>query len=405
MEEFKKGWKALVACVLGIACGILAVTFYTQGLFVDPVTAEFGWTRGQFFNGFTILMVTGLVTAPIAGTYVDKLGARLVGIIGLVGHAVGYFLISFNNGSVLFWNLSFFLLAFFAAGSLPITWTSIINSWFTKYRGLAIGITMAGSGLLAFIAPPVVELLISEVGWRGAYRALGVGATLISLPVVFFWLRERDVSDDHEQFEDNEQWGITRPEAMRTYKFWALGFALMFMALVIGGLIPNFVPIVTESGISRLEAAGIASMMGLAIMAGRLSVGYLVDRFWAPAVSAVVFLMPIISLLLLSMVTITKPVAVLAAVTLGLAAGASLDLLAYLTSKYFGTLHYGAVFGAIFAFFTLASGIAPNLYGRTYDVVGSYAPILLASSSILLVSIVLFLSLGKYPEKELVDVG
>lgn len=403
MEEFKAGWKALLACILGTACGVIAITFYTQGLFVGPVTEAFGWTRGQFFNGFTILMLAGLITAPIAGSYVDKVGPRIVGIVGLIGHAACYFLISFNTGSVLLWNISFFLLAVFAAGSLPITWTSVINGWFVKYRGMAIGITMAGSGLMAFLAPPLVEVFISELGWRWAYRILGFGALLVSLPFVYMWLKSNKTTDvEASVLSAENDWGVTRSEAMKTYKFWALGLGLLFMSFALGGLIPNFVPILTESGISRFEAAGIASVMGLSIMIGRLSVGFLVDRFWAPGVAALVFMLPVSSLLMLAIMPITITIAVASAITFGLAAGAVLDLLAYLTSRYFGTKYYGAVFGAIFAFFTFASGLAPNIYGRSYDLVGNYTPILLASSAILLVSLVLVLSLGKYPEKTLV---
>ena len=85
--EFQHGWRPLVASILGNAGGILSITFYTQGLFAGPVSAEFGWTRSDFFLGFTIMQFCGLVTAPLTGSLVDRFGPRVVGITGLIGHS------------------------------------------------------------------------------------------------------------------------------------------------------------------------------------------------------------------------------------------------------------------------------------------------------------------------------
>ena len=85
------------------------------------------------------------------------------------------------------------------------------------------------------------------------------------------------------------------------------------------------------------------------------------------------------------------------AVLLGLAAGAELDLLAYLTSRYFGTRHYGAVFGGIYAFFTVGSGLAPLIYARVFDMLGTYRPMLAVAAIAIVVAVGLLLALGAYP--------
>jgi OFA family oxalate/formate antiporter-like MFS transporter len=83
-----------------------------------------------------------------------------------------------------------------------------------------------------------------------------------------------------------------------------------------------------------------------------------------------------------------------------LAAGAELDLLAYLTGKYFGPAHYPAIFGLIIAFFTVGAGIAPPLFGMAAQMFQGYGTMLSISIGLLLVSILLFLSLGRYPDEE-----
>lgn len=82
---------------------------------------------------------------------------------------------------------------------------------------------------------------------------------------------------------------------------------------------------------------------------------------------------------------------------IGLAAGAELDLLAYLTSKYFGAAHYPAIFGAIIAFFTVGAGIAPPLFGGLAQAFQGYSTVMWMAIGLLILSIFLFLALGKYP--------
>ena len=387
---------------MGTACGILSITFYTQGLFAGPVAAEFGWTRGQFFLGFTIMQLCGLLTAPAAGTIVDRYGPRVVGIVGLIGHAAMYVALSRNPGSVLYYYVSMAGLAVFAAGTLPITWTTVINGWFVKNRGLAIGLTMAGTGIAAFLAPPYVQYLMDSFGWRSAYLGIGLTALALSLPFVLltFHLPSDNARTTEQPSTGRAVWGVTRRQAMRSYRFWVLGAALFLTVLSVIGMIPNFVPFLLDSGMAAPEAARTASVMGLAVIAGRLLAGFLVDRFWAPGIAAIFFAMPIAALLMLGNLTITPGVAFAAAITLGLAAGAELDLLAFLTSRYFGVTHYGAVFGGIYAFFTVGSGLAPLLYARTFDALGTYEPILTAAVVLLVIAIGLLLSLGKYPESD-----
>lgn len=398
--EFRRGWRPLAASILGNAGGILSITFYTQGLFAGPVSAEFGWTRSDFFLGFTIMQFCGLVTAPLVGSIVDRIGPRIVGIAGLVGHAMLYLVLALTPGSLWTFYLSFAGLAVFAAGSLPITWTTIVNSWFHVHRGLAIGLTMAGIGLAALLAPPLVQLLIESASWRVAYAGIGLSALALSLPAVLLWLRvapEASISTQTAAGRGRSNRGLTRAEAMRGYRFWVLGAALFIITLSVIGLIPNFVPLLLDLGWTPAEAARAATLLGLAVIVGRLMAGFLVDRIWAPAVAGMFFAGPALAMTMMASLPITPPLALAAAILLGLAAGAELDLLAYLTSRYFGVRHYGAVFGGIYAFFTVGSGLAPLLYARVFDLLGSYRPMLAVAAIAIAVAVGLLLTLGPYP--------
>ena len=404
MSEFTYGWKSLLAATIGTMCGIFTLTNYTQGFFVGPVTSEFGWSAPQFFLSYTVLMCSGLLTGPLIGYIAQRVGLRTVGIVGLIGHSLAYVVLSLNTGSLMLWYLSWALVAILGAGSLPIIWTGVLNNWFTKHRGKAIGITMAGTGLGAFLLPPIVEFLIANHGWRTAYRGIGLGALLISLPIVFTFFKEKPdsstVTDGEVMANKVEAWGLTTRDAMRTKQFWILGAVLFLTVIVVAGLLSNFERIMTEQGFERSSIAQIAALMGLTVIIGRLMVGALVDRFWAPGVAACFFLVATLGLLILIGTQVTMATALLVAVMIGLAAGAELDLLAYLTGKYFGPAHYPAIFGLIIAFFTVGAGIAPPLFGMAAQMFQGYGTMLSISIGLLLVSILLFLSLGRYPDEE-----
>jgi len=404
VSEFTYGWKSLLAATIGTMCGIFTLTNYTQGFFVGPVTSEFGWSAPQFFLSYTVLMCSGLLTGPLIGYIAQTVGLRTVGIVGLIGHSLAYVVLSLNTGSLMLWYLSWALVAILGAGSLPIIWTGVLNNWFTKHRGKAIGITMAGTGLGAFLLPPIVEFLIANHGWRTAYRGIGLGALLISLPIVFALFKEKPDSstatDGEVMANKVETWGLTTRDAMRTKQFWILGAVLFLTVIVVAGLLSNFERIMTEQGFERSSIAQIAAVMGLTVIIGRLMVGALVDRFWAPGVAACFFLVATLGLLILVGTQLTMATALLVAVMIGLAAGAELDLLAYLTGKYFGPAHYPAIFGLIIAFFTVGAGIAPPLFGMAAQMFQGYGTMLSISIGLLLVSILLFLSLGRYPDEE-----
>ena len=272
---------------------------------------------------------------------------------------------------------------------------------------MAIGITMSGTGLGAFFLPPAVEFLISNYGWRAGYRGIGLGAMLISLPIVIALFREKTERTTAEEtsktVEKTAVWGVTRAQAMRTGRFWILGAVLFVTVIVIAGFLSNFERIMTEEGFERSSIATIAAVMGLTVIAGRILVGALVDRFWAPGVAAWFFVLPTLGLLILINTEVTFAMGLVIAVLVGLAAGAELDLLAYLTSKYFGAAHYPAIFGAIIAFFTVGAGIAPPIFGAVAQAYQGYTVILSISVALLLISILLFLALGRYPATSATD--
>lgn len=401
-NEFFSGLKPLIGAMIGAGCGLSSISFYTHGAFVVSVSSNTGWSRGDVQLGVSIMILMAIITAPIVGVLVDRFGARRVALISipLYGLSMGSFY--FLSTSLSAYYLAWSIMSVLAAGTLPVTWTRVVNGWFDKHRGIALGITLAGTGFAATLAPIYVTWLITEFGWQKAYLLLALTITLIGFPGVYFLFFESKNNNskesiNKEQKETNTQQSISFRAAIMSYHFWAIGIALVLAAAAIAGLITNSVPMLIDQGKTLQQAAQYAGLIGLSVISGRLVVGFLVDHFWAPLIAAIFLTAPIFSIYVFSTAMPSITMVSLAMIVIGLAAGAELDLLAFLVSRYFGLHDYGKLYGALYVFFSIGAGLAPAAFGMAFDYFGNYTLVLKTVAMMSAISGILMLSLGSYP--------
>lgn len=386
-----------MGAVIGAGCGVSSIGFYTHGVFVAAISDDTAWSRGQVQFGVTIMILMAAITAPIIGWLIDRYTARRIALASIPLYGLTLASLSLTSDSIWSYYVLWACMAILAAGTLPITWTRVVNSWFDDYRGIALGITLAGTGIAATFAPSYVVWLIDEIGWRGAYAALAATISAISLPGVYLLF----VEPSNEETGDTparQPAGLTLRSAVAGFHFWALGFGLLFVAAGISGLITNLVPLLIDKGLTANAAAGYAGLIGISVIVGRLLAGFLVDYLWAPLVAAVFLSAPAIAAIILTGHQPSPVLLGLSALIIGLAAGAELDLLAYLCSRYFGLRHYGAIYGGLYVFFSIGAGIAPAGFGRAFDIFGHYNVVLYVVAGMSLVGAVLMLALGRYPQ-------
>lgn len=390
------GWQPLVGAMLGVSAGLTGIVFYTHGVFVLSITEEFGWGRGATQFAFSFVMMSAALTGPLIGGLTDKFGARRVALISMFALSLSFASLSLTTDNILVYYALWILMSVIAAGTFPVTWTRGVNSWFDKSRGLALGMTMMGTGLVAATGPSYAAWLIEIFGWREAYQAIGATLLIVAFPVAYFFFRERDAKDVaiHSPAANT---GVTLREALADYRFWAMGIALLFICYGVGGLITNLVPMLTDKGLPIDYAVGQAGLVGIMVIVGRLVVGYLIDRVWAPAVACVFLILPAASCLILAQSMPSGIMISVSALVIGLAAGAELDVIAYMSSRYFGLKNYGKIYGAQFVFFAVGSGAAPAVFGWSQDITGSYDLILYSTAALFVIGSLLMLVMGPYP--------
>ena len=404
-SEFRRGFKPLAGAVIGAGCGLSSISFYTHGAFVNPISNDMAWSRGGVQLGVTIMILMAVITAPTVGWLIDKYSARRVALASIPLYGLTLASLSLATEAIWTYYAAWACMSILAAGTLPITWTRVVNAWFDDYRGIALGITLAGTGIAATLGPSYVVWLISQIGWRNAYVVLAVTITVISLPGVYLLFKDPMQSVSNLPQRDPAinsplvpATGMTLSKAVRGYRFWAMGIALLLVAAGISGLITNLVPLLIDKGLTPAVTGRYAGLIGISVISGRLIAGFLVDHIWAPLVAAVFLSAPCAAAVMLSADSIAPGLIAISAVIIGLAAGAELDLLAFLASRYFGLRHYGAVYGALYVFFSIGAGLAPVGFGRVYDIFGNYVPVLNVVAIMSVAGGALMLLLGRYPE-------
>lgn len=302
----------------------------------------------------------------------------------------------FLNGSIIFLFLGFLAFGSLGSGTSPITYTRAINSWFDKGRGLALGLTLMGTGIAGAISPSLINHVVQTEGWRTGWLVLG-GLSFMFLPVIWFGLKERGRDEAPDQAGQHRQdFGLTRGEALRTRQFWLMGIGFLVISLVLSGMVVNIIPMLQDSGVPVDKAAGVQAKIGLSVIAGRIIIGQLIDRFFAPFVALSVFL--ITALGIFELASGGPEMASFAAFVVGFTIGAEVDLMAFLVSRYFGMRNYAAIYSLQYGMFIIGAAFSPPAMSMVNARMGSYDLFLYAGAAAIAVAAFAFANLGRYPE-------
>jgi MFS family permease len=398
-SEWKRYWFLPVAAALGYATSVIHV--YSMGPFIEPLQAEFGWSRAQVSSGLSIsAIISALFCIPI-GMLVDRVGPRRVGLVGAVLILLAYAALGTATGSTANWMFLWCVLAVATFGVQTTVWTSAVTSRFEASRGLALAITLSGASVAATLFPLLATWLIGSFSWRTAFMASSGIWAVVVLPVLFLAFRgARDGGGPLLAKPDatvSALSGVSFLEGIRMPALYKLLVAAGLFTFTAIGMLVHFVPLLTAEGSDPLEAAGVASLIGIFSIFGRLAAGLLLDRYPGHLVGAVACLFPILSSALLLFDGGNVAFQILAAIALGLTLGAEVDVVAYLASRHFGLKSFGALYGALVMALGFGVALGPLVAGSMFDRFGDYREFLMLGGGAMLVSALALLSLGPAP--------
>jgi MFS family permease len=389
-------WWVVAGSTIGLTFGQGPVMFFTFGVFVAPLTAEYGWSRATISAALFISFAIASFASPLVGKLVDRFGVRQVTLPSIALFALSGAAITLTPASPAGFLALWGIWGLFSGGQAPLPYAKVISAWFDEKRGLALGVAMCGTGIGTAILPQFARALIDAYGWRAGYIGLAAATMAFAFPAVALLVREPDRSRRGESSGPTlELPGITGAQAWRSARFLAIGAAAFLAVTTINGTIAHLVPLLTDHNTPPGIVAASLTAVGLSTIAGRLLTGYLLDRFFAPYVAAGMFLVPVLSLLLLGTgVSGMAPIA--AAIGLGVGLGAEVDLIAFLVSRYFGLRSFGEIYGYLFGLFTFGTGLGPYLMGLSFDITRSYNVMLTLFAVFLIAASALISRLGPY---------
>ena len=397
-REWREGWPIVFACTCGMS--LLGMGFLTASTYFAPLEAAFHWTRAQTTSAFTVYALPSILFAPAVGVLLDKLGFRRIALVGCVLVGGAWALFATLNGSVLYWLLLWLLLAGLSQLIMVTLWSKAISSYFTASRGLALGVTMAGNGVMQFVAPNIANHLIDSQGWRAAFLITGLGWGAIVTLVCYFLLKEpldKEQGQASEAAPSAELTGYSVRDGVRSASFIKIISAVFICYLVTIGLMIHLIPVLTWGGLTQDQAVWIYSSVGITGILGNVLGGHLVDRLPAKPFAAILIALPAVACLMLLQPTGSLVQRVIAANIFGICAGGQMPAFGYLSTRYFGLRNFGTLFGFVTSAMAVPTSIAPVLAGLLFDRSHSYTTVLMLFIPLALLGGLVMLSLGRYP--------
>lgn len=368
--ESRYGWAVVAGAfaVNAVGFGIL----YSFTVFFGPILKEFGGGRGGVSVIASIAAALMLGTGGIVGRLADRFGTRRMIVSGSILVVTGLLLASISRQ---IWQvyLSYGLLLGVGVGCCFLPSNAAVGQWFSKRRGLATGIAVAGSGVGSVVLAPLSQSLIAAYDWRVAVRIIAAGGFIILLlaATVVKEKASRGATGDLSDIRRNRTFRILYVAAfVASYGYW-----VPFV---------HIVPYARDKGLSAASAAFLVSVMGVANIIGRVVLGTVADRFGRRRIIQLALAAMSVSILMWPLARSESTILWFAA-AYGFFAGTFISLLFAVTADYFGIHRLAGVTGMLNTAAAFGTLIGAPASGLIFDATGSYTlAILIAGTSMVI---------------------
>ena len=390
----------VLTAALGIGVG--GIHYYLFGTMIHPFQEAYGWSRAEISLGLAIISYLSPVTSLAAGAAVDRFGARPTALTGAVLFGLGFMLLGSAGPALWTWYATCTLFALLSFGVSTVVWTSMVVKRFERQRGLALAMSLMGGAVMVTVTPMLVVFLVGQVGVRGVFFTVALFGAVLMLVPTYLFVREPASAVPVDPIRSGGQQagttGHSLREAFGSRQYWQLAAGLALVSCCMGTFMAHIQPMLIDTGLSPAVAASVALFIGPSMIVGRLTTGILFDHFDPRAVTGCAFLLPVVAAALVMNLDGGYVISATAGVFIGLGMGAEIDVVAYLTSRYFGLRRYGMLFGILLSIYSIGVGTGSVVAGASFDFLGSYNPALVVLGVGSLVAALLAATLGR-PDK------
>ena len=400
------GWFVVAACVFVSMTGNGAYNGF--GVFIIPMSDEFGWGRGQVSFAASLGTLLGGFSQPVFGWIFDRIGGRRLIIWGLSAFGLATVLLAFTNG-ILYLTLVFgVLMALAGSAGTFNTGVALVSKWFRRRRATAVAMVSAGGSLSGMIFVPFTAVLIPLAGWRGAWVALGLITLCLAVPTAFLILRDKppdadtDAADGSGVSGGNPLGGAASADergplaarrwsdALGSAPFWQISAGYFVCGVTTAMISTHFVPYAVEEGFTAQQGAWAFSLLSGINVLGVLGAGMLGDRLGRKNVLGAVYLTRAAAFAIL----LTAPGLwglFGFAIVSGFSWFGTVPLTTALTAEVYGLRNLGALSGLVYLAHAVGGALSVQLAGTLKDVQGDYTLPLAAGGVMLLAAAASFL--------------
>jgi MFS family permease len=407
-ERVRSAW-----VVLGGAFGaftLSAALMHAYPVYLVAFIADFGWSRAETSIAYSVSQFVGGTSSPLVGYLVDRLGSRRLVLIGaglLVLGLLGSAFISALWQIVLLYGI----VMTFGANCLGlVVFVPMLSRYFVRRRGMAISIVQSANGIARGLSAPLVQFLISLIGWRETYlvQAGLMGALVFPLASLFrraetpaLIALDEPMPEATPANPEPLGRGWTLGEAMRTPHFWLLFSVYMFTGLGSFFVSLHQLAFAVDIGFDKLYAAEVLGAGAFLAVPGIIVTGTLSDyigREWSAILAYGISILGVVFALF-----ITSPdqhlLLWLHACFFGLTWGARGPAITAKTADLFPGRQLGTILGVITIGTGLGSALGSWGAGFIYDMSGSYRVAFIASIVSYAAGVVAFWALRRPPAR------
>jgi MFS family permease len=377
VKPLHRSWIVVISSMVILATHSL--TFTSFGIFLKPVTTQFGWERGPFSVAISITMLVGGAVGIFTGRLSDRHGPRLLVTASGILSGAGFMLMSQIDT---LWQV-YLIFGFFialGASSRVVPILSTIPRWFATRRGAAMGLTFTGMAIGSTVGPVLAQSIISAHGWRTAYMVFGL-INLALIPLLAQVLRRdpqqvgmRPYGESQAREEDMAavpEAGVSVRQAVRTRRFWFLGALLFCVFFIHQVMMGHLAPHAIDIDIAPAAAATIVSVMGAANLVGRNVAGFMSDRIGARSYFSICLFAMTLALAWL-LFTGDLWTLYLFVVVYGVAQGGVPVSQTMVVGDLFGLRYLGVIMASTMVMGSMGGSLGAPLAGSIYDSDGTY---------------------------------
>ena len=386
-------WQVVVALLVqAVATGTIA---YSYSVIVVPLAGEFESSRMTLMLGMTTMTLVGGLLSPWLGASIDRFSLKRMMLIAAVSLGLGFIALSLING---IWQMPLIYAVFMSVSSVilgPLSASTLLARWFSKRRGLAMGLAAMGTSIGGFLFPPLLQFLIDSYEWRTAFRLLGTVVILVLVPLIALlatdWPAQRQLYPDGDDAPPVQAEGdtATRYDSVRAIlrerNFWTIALVMGVLFSTYSMLLSNLAPFAIGSGATAEQAALMISIVAVMGLIGKLLFGTIADRVdlrFGLAGSSTLLAMGLLCYLGNDNFNLLLAGSAL----VGLAAGGMLPVWGALMAQAFGVGSYGRVMGLMNPIIMPFNILSPPLAGAIFDRTGSYQLTFVLFSTLLLLA-------------------